>query len=80
MNVWEQVAFYTGLGFIVPASGAGGFGLGWLLDQKLHTGILLELILAFAGAGMGVVEILRVMARAEKRNDTESSGNGTGAS
>ena len=80
MGLWEQVGFYSSLGFIVPAGAAGGFGLGWVLDRWLHTSPLLALILGVAGAGAGVVDLLRVLTRAEKQDDTDKpiDGSGTG--
>jgi F0F1-type ATP synthase assembly protein I len=80
MSLWAQVGFYSSLGFILPAGGLGGFGLGWVLDRWLHTSPLFALILCLAGAGAGVMEILRVLTRAEKRNDPDESNDGSGAS
>jgi F0F1-type ATP synthase assembly protein I len=80
-DVWTQVAFYSGLGFILPASAAGGYLLGYVLDGWLHTSPVLGIVLGFAGAAGGVIEVLRILNRAEKserRNDSES-GPGTGA-
>jgi F0F1-type ATP synthase assembly protein I len=80
MGLWAQVGFYSGLGFILPAGAVGGFGLGWVLDRWLHTSPLFALILGLVGAGAGVIEILRILTRAEKRNDTDESNDGSGAS
>jgi F0F1-type ATP synthase assembly protein I len=80
MSLWEQVGFYSSLGIILPAGALGGFGLGWVLDRWLHTSPLFALILCLVGAGGGVMEILRILTRAEKRDDTDESNDGSGAS
>jgi len=80
MSLWAQVGFYSSLGFILPAGAVGGLGLGWVLDRWLHTSPLFALILCLVGAGAGVMDILRILTRAEKRNDTDESNDGSGAS
>ncbi len=65
-NVWAQVAYYTGLGFVLPAGAVAGYVVGWLLDGWLHTAPWLSLVFAFLGAAGGLVEILRLLLRAEK--------------
>lgn len=79
MGLWVQVGFYSSLGFILPAGAVGGFGLGWLLDQRLHTSPLCAVIFGLLGAAAGVMEILQILARAEKRNDTDEHTDGSGA-
>jgi F0F1-type ATP synthase assembly protein I len=69
MRLWAQVGFYTSLGVIVPAAAVGGFGLGWWLDRLFHTSPALSLILGAIGAAAGVVELLKILTRAEKRDD-----------
>jgi ATP synthase protein I len=80
MSLWAQVGFYTSLGFIVPAGTVGGFALGWWLDRWLHTSPVLALIMSLLGAAAGVMEILRILTRAEKRDDENQSNDGSGAS
>jgi F0F1-type ATP synthase assembly protein I len=80
MSLWAQVGFYSSLGFILPACAVGGFGLGWLLDRWLHTSPLFALILCLVGAVAGVMEVLRILTKAEKRNDPDEPNNGSGAS
>ena len=80
MGLWAQVGFYSSLGLILPSAAAGGFGLGWLLDRWLHTSPLFSLVLGLAGAAAGIIEILRVLTRAEKRNDGDDANHGSGAS
>jgi F0F1-type ATP synthase assembly protein I len=43
-----------------------GGGLGYLLDQRLHTSPVLALILGMLGFGAGVWEIIRRLSRSEK--------------
>ncbi len=81
MSVWAQVGFYTSLGFILPAGAVGGYFLGWALDEWLHTSPVLALVMAGLGAAGGLVEILRILTRAEKdaaSNDHSGSGSGPG--
>ncbi len=80
MSLWAQVGFYTSLGFIIPAAAVGGFGLGWWLDRWLHTSPIITLVMGFLGAAAGVVEILAILTRAEKRDDRNQSNDGSGAS
>lgn len=80
MSLWEQVGYYSSLGLIIPAGAVGGFGLGWLLDRWLHTSPVFALILCLVGAGAGIIDILRILTRAEKRNDADKSNDGSGAS
>ncbi len=78
MGLWAKVAYYSGLGFILPAGAAGGFGLGWLLDRWLHTSPIFALLLGMAGAAVGVVDILRLLKRAEARDDLDGRNDGPG--
>jgi F0F1-type ATP synthase assembly protein I len=80
MSLWAQVGFYSSLGFILPSGAIGGFGLGWLVDRWLRTSPLFAVMLSLVGAGAGVLEILRILTRAEKRNDTDEPNDGSGAS
>lgn len=73
LSVWAQVAYYTGLGFILPAGAVAGYIVGWLLDRGLHTAPWLSMAGVFVGVGGAIVEILRVLTRAEKQQD--GSGN-----
>lgn len=82
LSVWAQVAYYTGLGFILPAGAIAGYILGWLLDGGLHTAPWLSLVGAFLGVAGAIVEILHVLTRAEKQQDGsgDDSSRGPGAS
>ncbi len=78
MSLWAQVGFYSSLGFILPGGAVGGVALGWLLDKSLHTSPALTVILGLAGAAGGLIEILRILSRAEKQFDSGKSDNGSG--
>ena len=81
LSVWAQVGFYTSLGFILPAGVVGGYILGWALDRRLHTEPLLSLVMAGLGAAGALIEILRILTRAEKdASGDDNSGSGPGAS
>lgn len=73
-DLWAQVAYYTSLGFILPTGAVAGYTAGWLLDRWLHTSPVVAVVLGFAGAAAGFIEVLTLLKRAEKsaeRNDTD---------
>ena len=72
MNVWAQIGFYTSLGFILPAAAVVGCAIGWLLDRWLHTEPVLIVVMGFLGAAGGLIEVLRILTRAEKDEDGNS--------
>ena len=80
MSLWEQVGYYSSLGLIIPAGAVGGFGLGWLLDRWLHTSPVFALILCLGGAGAGIIDILRILTRAEKQDDADEANDRSGTS
>jgi ATP synthase protein I len=76
-DLWAQIGFYTSLGFIIPGGVVAGYILGWFLERWLHTGRVITLLFAFLGAAGGVVEVLQILLRAEKRADRNNSDAGT---
>lgn len=70
-GLWTQVAFYTSLGFILPASAVGGLAVGWLLDKWLHTTPVLTVVMIGLGAAGGIIELLRLLRGAEKRGNAD---------
>ncbi len=81
LSVWAQVGFYTSLGFILPAGVVGGYIFGWALDRWLHTEPLLALVMAGLAAAGALIEILRILTRAEKdASGNDHAGSGPGAS
>jgi F0F1-type ATP synthase assembly protein I len=75
-DLWAKVGFYSSLGFILPGAVLGGLALGWYLDQQLNSRPLLTLVFAGLGAVAGFIEILRLLAREEKREARNDAGNG----
>jgi F0F1-type ATP synthase assembly protein I len=73
-GLWAQVAYYSGLGFIIPSGAVVGVVVGWELDRLVHTAPVLEIALGVAGGVAGFIELLRVLKRAEKRQDKEDDG------
>jgi F0F1-type ATP synthase assembly protein I len=72
-NVWAQAALYASLGFILPGAAVGGLAIGWLLDKWLRTSPVLTLVMTGLGAAGGIIELLRILQRAEKRGNADSS-------
>ncbi len=77
-DMWSQVAFYSSLGFIIPGGVVGGYFLGWLLDEYLHTTPILGIIGGLAGAAAGIVEVFQILTRAEKSADRDDSSSDSG--
>jgi F0F1-type ATP synthase assembly protein I len=75
-NLWAQIGLYTSLGFIVPAGALVGGAGGWCLDRWLRTSPLLTVVMGFLGAAAGFIEVLRILGRAEKDADRDSSNSG----
>jgi F0F1-type ATP synthase assembly protein I len=63
-----QLAMVMELPMIMIGAVVIGGGLGYLLDQRLHTGPIFALILGMLGFGAGVWEIIRRLARSEKND------------
>jgi F0F1-type ATP synthase assembly protein I len=72
-EIWAKAAYYAGLGFILPGGVVVGYFSGWLLDRLLHTSPILAVVLAIMGAAGGFIEILKLLARAEKQEEQEST-------
>lgn len=72
MSALAKVGLYTTLGMTLPAGAVIGYGLGWLLDRRLHTAPMLALILAVAGAAAGLIEVLRILNRTENDDDPDT--------
>ncbi|MBI1983325.1 MAG: AtpZ/AtpI family protein [Acidobacteria bacterium] len=79
-DLWAQIGFYTSLGFIVPAGAVGGYLLGWLLDDWLSTKPVLAVVIAIVGAAGGILEVLQLLTRAEKRTGGNDPNRGSGSS
>jgi len=75
-EILAQVGFYTGLGFIIPAGAVLGYALGSLLDRWIGTTHVFALIVGLLGAAGGLVEILKILTKAEKRADGNNNGGG----
>jgi F0F1-type ATP synthase assembly protein I len=77
-DFWQTVSIYSGLGFVLFGSIGGGYLLGWLLDRWLGTAPIFALIVAGLGLAGGLIKILQILKRVEKResgNNNGSSGN-----
>jgi F0F1-type ATP synthase assembly protein I len=68
-----QVGMVSSLGFVLFASIGGGYFLGWLVDRWLGTAPIFALILAGLGLAGGLIEILQIMKRVEKRADGDDN-------
>jgi ATP synthase protein I len=69
-DIWSKVAFYSGLGFILPGAIVGGAVIGYYLDRWLGTKPILAVVMGVLGAVAGFIELFKVLARAERNNDT----------
>ena len=76
-DLWEHVALFSGLGFVLFGCIGGGFLLGYFLDKWLGTVPIVTLIGAGLGLAAGVFELLQILKRVEKRDrgDSGSSEN-----
>jgi ATP synthase protein I len=72
-DLWEHVALFSGLGFVLFGCIGGGFLIGWFLDKWLGTVPIVTLIGAGLGLAAGVFELLQILKRVEKR-DREDDG------
>jgi F0F1-type ATP synthase assembly protein I len=61
-----QMAMVMELPLIMIGAVVIGGGVGYLLDERFHTGPLLALILGFLGFGAGIWEIVRRLSRSQK--------------
>ena len=67
-DLWEHVALFSSLGFVLFGCIGGGFFVGWLLDKWLGTTPLVTLIGSGLGLAGGVLELLRILKQVEKRD------------
>ena len=79
-DLWAQVGFYTGLGFIIPGCVVVAYVLGWLVDQKIGTSPVLAIVMAFVGLAAGIWETVRILTQREKREGGNNSSTGPGPS
>jgi len=73
-DVWRQVGAVSGLGFVLFACIGGGYFLGWLVDRWLGTTPIFALIVAGLGLAGGLIEILQILKRVEKRDRDNNNG------
>ncbi len=67
-NLWQQVARYWEIGFIIPAAVLVGYFLGALLDYWLHTHWIYIVGLIF-GTVLGFVQMIRSAMRSVDSED-----------
>jgi len=79
-DLWAQVGFYSGLGFIIPVAVVLSYALGWLVDERLGTAPVLAIIMAFVGLAGGIWETVRILTEREKRASRNDSSTGPGPS
>jgi len=79
-DIWAQVAYYTSLGFVLPAGLVVGYAAGWLLDRWLGTAPIFSVIVAFLGGAGGFIEVLVILKRAESRAERNGPRNESGES
>jgi F0F1-type ATP synthase assembly protein I len=79
-EIWAQVGFYSGLGFIIPIAVIVAYVLGWLLDRELGTSPVLAIVMAFVGLAGGIWETVRILTQREKSAAENDGSNGPGQS
>jgi F0F1-type ATP synthase assembly protein I len=67
-DLWEHVALFSGLGFVLFGCIGGGILVGWLVDKKLGTLPIATLIGSGAGLAAGVFQLLKILKRQEERD------------
>ena len=60
------MAYYTSLGFIIPAGAVVGVLIGWELDRVFHTAPVLEAVWALLGGVAGLIQLLKVVKKTEE--------------
>ncbi len=70
-KLWGQVARYSNLAFLLPASVVAGYLVGRLLDRAFGTSFL-YLVFLLLGIAAGFIELIRQVSR-----DTETGGRGS---
>lgn len=73
-DLWAQAVQYASLSLVIPGSAIAGYFCGDWLDGLLHTGEVLSVIGAVGGAVAGIVEVLRLITRWEKRGGNVQNG------
>ncbi len=66
VEVLQQVAFYVGLGALIPAFMIAGYFVGRFFDESLHTAPILGMIGGLLGTAGGIVEVIQIVTRREK--------------
>jgi len=74
-EIWSKVAFYSGLGFILPGAIVAGAVAGYYLDAQLGTRPLLAVVLGALGAVGGFIEIFHLLSREERRDEQHDKNN-----
>jgi F0F1-type ATP synthase assembly protein I len=69
VEVLAQVAFYTGLGVIIPAGMVAGYFFGSFLDEHLHSAPILGMIGGLLGTAGGIVEVIQIVTRRAKNGE-----------
>jgi ATP synthase protein I len=71
-DLWEHVALFSGLGFVLFGCIGAGILVGWFLDKWLGTLPIATLIGSGLGLAAGVFELLQILKRVEKRDRGDS--------
>jgi hypothetical protein len=66
-DMWARALSYLGLSFMVPLSALAGYAVGWFLDGHLHTKPVLAVIGVLVGSAAGIIEMVQVVIKREKR-------------
>jgi F0F1-type ATP synthase assembly protein I len=72
----SQIAFYSGLGFIIPGAAVAGYFLGSLVDGQLHSGSTGAFVGTLLGAAGGIGEVLQLVLRMQKSDERKNDSSG----
>jgi F0F1-type ATP synthase assembly protein I len=64
-DLWEHVALFSGLGFVLFGCIGAGILVGWFIDKKLGSAPAATLIGSCFGLAAGLYELLRILKRQE---------------
>lgn len=72
-TMWARVAYYSELGFLLPAYVLAGYIVGYQLDRWIGTSPVLSVIFLFLGFAGGFLQLYRMLQKRERDGDNSGS-------